>query len=534
MTEDLAELEQALEASLCRRSLARFFVAAWKVLEPATALAWAKPYEDMCDHVQRLIEDWGARQADPTYVQLFRDLLLTGPPGSLKSRILTVAVPWAWLRWPELRVIAVSINPRVAMRDSMFSRDIIASDWYQRTFKPAWSIRSDSDGKEIYSNTAGGSRAANGLGANIIGSRADWIIVDDLHDPASVESDAQRENVHVAWDSLANRTNDITTSIRAGAAQRTHQDDWSSRRIAENWVHVDLPMLFEADRNASTPLGWRDSRTVEGECLHPERFPPSEIARLRKTYGERKWACLYQGRPSPPGGSLVKTAWLRFWRKAGAPDGSAARPSGCWSGPAVELPRMDAVTIAADLAMGKMTKDGDFNVVLAIGRKGSDFFLLECWRARADFPAVQAVMREMAARHPLSRRVVEQAAAGASLVASLQREAGLSGLIGVPPSGTKEQRLHAVLSFFEAGNVHFPEAWPGLDEAIAELTIFPSAKHDDFVDALSLGLAQTALVGLSPHERFRALGPDGPPPRPPLRPAPPDAWWRPDPTQETP
>ena len=91
------------------------------------------------------------------------------------------------------------------------------------------------------------------------------------------------------------------------------------------------------------------------------------------------------------------------------------------------------------------------------------------------------------------RGAIGSPSAGASLVASLERE--VSGLVGVPPRGSKESRLQAVLAFFDAANVHLPEGWPGLDAAVAELTTFPNARHDDFVDALTLALAELATRG---------------------------------------
>ena len=497
-----------LRAELAKRSLAEFFRQGWHVLEAATPLAWSWHLDAICLHVQVVIEDWARRQTDPAAIQRVRDLLVSIGPGTAKSRVGVYAIPWAWLRWPTLRAICLSANPRVALRDSSYAREVIASPWYQQSFKPAWQIRSDEDSKGIFANTAGGSRSAIGMDARIVGTRADLLWIDDPHDPEEAQSDAQRRAVLERWDtSIANRVNDIGSSVRIGIAQRVHEDDWSSHRIAEGWTELMLPLEFEPDRACVTPIidpatgnPWRDPRTVEGEVLHPDRFPPDEIAKLKKASG--RFATLYQQRPAPAGGALVKTSWLRYWRKPGAPDASNTRPSGSWLGPAVELPaKMDQVVIAADLAMGKKTAEGDFNVIVALGKKGSDFYVLECWRARADFPEVQREFKAMARRHPNARKVVEQAAAGASLVASLQRE--VSGVIGVPPSGSKEQRMHAVLGFYEAGNVHLSESWPGLGDAVHELTTFPRGRHDDFVDALNLALSQLTLVVDDDYEEKR-------------------------------
>ena len=92
----------------------------------------------------------------------------------------------------------------------------------------------------------------------------------------------------------------------------------------------------------------------------------------------------------------------------------------------------------------------------------------------------------------MARKVVERAAAGASLVTSLRLE--VPGLIDIPPQGSKEQRVQAVLAFYEAGNVHLDEHWSRLGDAVHELQLFPNARHDDFTDAMSLALAELAVM----------------------------------------
>ncbi len=484
----------ARERSRLRRSLKDFFRAGWHVLEPTTPFQAAKHLDVLCDHLQAQLEGWAAKQADPTFEPPIQNLLATLPPGTLKSRALVMASAWAWVRWPSLKMLATSGNPRLALRDSMFFRQVVTSSWYVETFRPTWQIRDDQDAKGALGNTAGGVRLALGWDARAVGEHVDWIQADDPHDPEQVESDATRVGVLEKWDgSWANRVCDLASSIRTGIAQRTHEQDWSAARIAEGWAHLDLPMLYEPDRECVTPLGKPDWRTVEGESIQPARFTPEVIDKERTRVRERRWATLYQGRPAPASGAMVKLADLRFWRKQSAPH-VAARPKGCYAGPARTLPAMDAVVIAGDLAGGKLTTKGDFNALVAVGRSGADFYLLEFWVKRAGFPEVQAKVRELARRYPSAKKVIESAASGASLVASLESE--IAGLVGQTAKGDKESRLESVLAFFEAGNFHLPDGAPGVDALVASLTTFPNAAHDDDVDAISLALSVLATDAL--------------------------------------
>lgn len=479
------------------RSFADFFQAAWHVIEPSTPLTWGWALQAVCDHLQAVIEDWAKRQQDPTFVQRIRDLLITMPPGTAKSRALVMLVPWAWLRRPELRVLALSSNPRVSSRDSVFARDVIASEWYQGTFRPQWQVREDDDSKGSFANTHGGSRLALGWSAKIIGQRGDLLLVDDPHDPEEVESDPIREGVLERWDStICHRTNDLASSCRVGICNRVHEYDWASARIAEGWTHLDLPMLYEAERACRTPLGTPDKRSAEGDVIDPKRFPQIELEKLRANTSERRWATLYQGRPAPAGGALIKTEWLRFWRRNDQPDAPTTRPSGCYQGPAQVLPEKLTVVITADLAGGKLTRTGDFNAIVAVARSGPDLFLLETWRERAAFPEVLDAFRGFASRYKGAPIVVEQAASGAPVVATLQRE--LPGVIAQPPRGDKVTRVESILHYFRALNVHLPQHWAWLDGAIAELTTFPSSRFDDFTDALQIAIAYLASESVSP------------------------------------
>lgn len=479
---------EARRRSRLKRSFSDFFQAGWHVHEPSTKLVWGWAYEAVCNHLQALVEDWARRRDDATFVQRFRNLLVTLPPGFLKSRMLAYLIPWIWLRWPELRAICMSCNPRVAQRDSVIARDLIASDWYQRTFRPTWQIRDDADAKGAFINTRGGFRNAIGIDARAIGERADMWILDDLHDPEEVEGDAARNHVHDRWEgTLGNRVNDLATSIRCGIAQRTHEDDWSARRIKEGWTHVDFPMLYELDRDCTTPLGKPDLRTIADEPLDPIRFLPATIAEERKNRGERRWATLYQGRPAPAAGAMIKIADLRYWRRD-ADALIAARVQHAYMGPAIIVPpRMEAICIAGDLAGGKETTKGDYNALVAVGRSKARFYLLKFWLKRAGFPEVQNKVREFAREFPNAHKVIEAAASGAALVASLEAE--IPGLVGKVARGDKESRLESVIAIFEAGQFYLPDGTPMLDLVISMLTMFPNAAHDDIVDAISLALS---------------------------------------------
>lgn len=508
--DDIRAEHRRRRVAACTHTFAEFFRDGWHVLEPTTPLSWSWHLEEVCNHIQQVIEDWAKRQTNPKFVQRVRDLLVSLGPGTGKSRIGVYLIPWIWLRWPSFRAICLSANPRVALRDSMLSREVIGSDWYQGWFTPSWKIRDDADAKGSYVNTGSGFRNAAGIDARIVGERGDLIWIDDPHDPDEVSSDAKREGVHERWMAIGDRLNDLSVSLRMAIAHRTHPADWSSKRIEEGWCELRLPTEFDAGAPCRTPFGG-DRRTVHGESLHPARLTPEVIAKEKKRL-LLKYNALHQQDPANAGGAMIKIVNLRFHRAPGMPDARSLRPVGCFDGPAVETPSaFDAVCIAADLAGGKETTRGDYNAIVAVGKRAANFFLLRAWRRRADFPVVQREFRSFCDQYPLSHKIVEAAASGMALVTSLVSE--IPGLIGRPVKGDKATNMQPVLAFFEAGNVFLDENHPELAAApdgdpglVTELAMFGTGKgHDDFADAFRMALVQLALVDAAAAEKRKHL-----------------------------
>src|SRR5262245_7311917 len=160
----------AVRAEQARRRLYDFLRFAWAELEPGQAFEPGAHIEAICDHVQWQLEDRARAAEDPDYVMQVQNLLINIPPRCLKSRIVSVcATAWAWLRWPYLRILCLSANPRVSSRDADATRELIRSKWYQGWFAPAWKIREDKTALAGLGNTAGGFRAARGFDATITG-----------------------------------------------------------------------------------------------------------------------------------------------------------------------------------------------------------------------------------------------------------------------------------------------------------------------------------------------------------------------------
>jgi predicted phage terminase large subunit-like protein len=116
------------------------------------------------------------------------------------------------------------------------------------------------------------------------------------------------------------------------------------------------------------------------------------------------------------------------------------------------------------------------------------FYLLDQFRAKADFPETVAAVRQIANTWRPLPIMIEGKANGPAVISALQGE--ISGILEINPAGGKESRASSIAPLFEAGNVYLPHpqmaAW--VEESIQEITMFPRAPHDDVVDAMSQAL----------------------------------------------
>lgn len=510
LEEALATLQRA-RAEKCRRSLYDFLRYGWHVLEPDTDLDDWWHLKAICDHVQWVLEGWLHRR-DPEYAERAKNLLINVPPGTLKSRIVSVYAPaWMWLHAPHWRVLCVSINPRVSMRDADFSKTLIKSEWYQTWFAPDWEIREDKDATSCYGNTKGGQRDSMGWHANIVGQRADALILDDPNDVEKVHSDATRNKVNNTYENtLKNRVNDERFSLRLGIQQRAHAEDFSAcfLRVHNEVLHLLLDTEFDPKYprpkdTARKPIAWVDPRVNAGEVLHPARMTPNWVAEQKKN--SARWAAQYQQRPEAAGGAMFKWAWFKWYKPDGkAADGNGRRPWGLPQPgddeyePAIPLPRLQWVAMTVD-ANFKKTIEGSRVSVQVWGGARADRFLLDCITRPMDFIETLGVIKQLHTKWSpgglkdqpsVSRILIEDKANGPAAINSLKRD--ISGVIPIEPEGGKESRGMACQPQIESGNVYLPEGAPFLEVSSEggegwwpEVTKFPNGSRDDQPDAMT-------------------------------------------------
>jgi predicted phage terminase large subunit-like protein len=402
-------------------------------------------------------------------------LLINQPPRSLKSICVSVAyVAWLLGHDPTRRVIVVSYSNDFAAELHRQFRMVIDAPWYRALF-PAMRPEKDS-GTELVT-TAGGSRYATSIGGTLTGRGADLIIVDDPLKAEDAMSESARRRV-IDWygGTLVSRLNDKENGPIVVVMQRLHENDLAGHLIEQGgWHPLDLPAV--ADEDSTTPTGHGKSFTRRrGEVLHADRESQAVLERIRTEIGSLMFSAQYQQRPVPLEGNLIKRDWFRFYDQPPQP------------GPG------HLVVQSWDIAM--MTGEAnDFSVCTTWRMVRSDYYLIDVFRARLQYPDLRRKVASLVARYGAGTILIEKAGPGMTLLQDLQSDLpqGMTRPIGVKPDGSKADRMVAESAKIEAGHMHLPKQADWLGSFLLELLAFPNGRYDDQVDSVSQFLKWAAV-----------------------------------------
>lgn len=386
-------------------------------------------------------------------------LIITMPPRHGKSELASVHFPsWFLGRNPDKRIIAASHSSTLAYHFSRRARNLMSD--------PAWpfAVTTAGDLANVQSWDIAGHRGgyyAAGVGGRIAGRGADVLMVDDAVGSAEeADSETYRERT---WDWF---TQDAVTRLEPDArivliGTRWHEDDLIGRALngGETWEHVDLPALND-----------------DGMALWPERFDAEALTRIKAQIGSRAFEALYQQRPSPAEGAILKREWWQSWR---AP-----------------LPAIEWIVQGWDTAF-KTGRENDYSVCVTIALSGGQFFVLDRWRERVEFPGLKRALRDQWTRWQPDEIIVEDAASGQSLIQELNQQNAPGALlmdhvvlpiVAFKPDRDKVARVNAISPYAEGARIFLPAEAGWREEFVEEAAAFPNATHDDQVDAFTMAM----------------------------------------------
>jgi predicted phage terminase large subunit-like protein len=221
-----------------------------------------------------------------------------------------------------------------------------------------------------------------------------------------------------------------------------------------------------------------------------------------------------QQTPIPKGGGIIKDDWWTLWKDD-------------------QYPELDYILAAVDTAYGEK-QENDYSAMVVLGvftvqnkatisntlnRYGTrqqiervyaegapNVVLMYAWKARLSFHELVKKVIETAKKWKIDRLIIEDKAAGISVIQEVQRIVSIEefGISPVTPKGDKWQRLHSVSHLWAEGMVWAPDKeWA--EQVIREVSSFPKGKHDDLVDCMSHGmkyLRDNGLLSRAPERLY--------------------------------
>jgi predicted phage terminase large subunit-like protein len=428
-----------------------------------------KPYYQ--NWLKKVSPSWIWNWNYQVYIQQYLDkitdgeikrLMLFVPPRHGKSEMVTVRYPvYRLKRDPGIRVIFGAYNQTLAEKFSRKSRKIA---------RDQLSLSRERTAAEDWETEAGGGVRAVGVGGGITGQGGDLIIIDDpVKSRKEANSKTYRDTVYDWY------TDDLYTRLEPNAAiilimTRWHEDDLAGRILASedgpNWTVINLPAEAEKD----DPLS-----REPGEALCPDRYPLSELIKIKRVLGKSYYA-LYQQRPMEQEGDKFKRSWFELISKLPA--------------------AFDATVRYWDKAS---TKDGgDYTAGVLMGRLGETYYVLDLVRGQWSTGERDQKIRETAIAdrerwgHVVT--VFEQEPGSSGVDAARSMAKILDGFTVKTDKVTGDKALRAD-PFASQAEFGFVKVYRGhwFDDWIDEITSFPNGAHDDVVDASSGAYNQIAV-----------------------------------------
>lgn len=429
---------------------------------------------------QPFLVNWHHERIVDSLMSVYRgevkNLLINMPPGGTKTELAVIHfMAWCFARSPYCRFLHLSGSGELASLNSATTKEIIEIEEYQALWPRV--VRRDTRAKnrwnlDVCGRTAGGVYATS-TGGQVTGFRAGYIrpgfsgaiIIDDPLKADDLWSKAKRE--------AANRK--LTGTIRSRRAssehtpiilimQRLHDDDPSGHALAGGFAAEFEHLEIKGVQNEETPdecSYWEEKESLASMLELKERDPYTYSAQI-------------QQRPTPPGGAMIKTDWVQYYR--------------------VLPENMHTLIFVMDTAL-KTAERNDYSVLSLWGFDGLNVYLLDVLRGKWEAPDLLTEAARFLGKHrprrpsPLRIRgaLIEDKASGTGLIQSLRRDAALRDIpiIAVQRGTDKVSRVNDVLPFIRAGRLFVPESAPWQAAYLGEMAAFSPAmthKHDDQVD----------------------------------------------------
>jgi predicted phage terminase large subunit-like protein len=319
------------------------------------------------------------------------------------------------------------------------------------------------------------------MGGTVLGRGADVIIMDDPNNTKRLSA-VERKNTIKSWtDTISTRLNNPETGLFIVIQQRLHTEDLSGyllEKEPQNWTNVCLPA--ELGQNINPP---ELAEHYQDGLLWKNRFSRKVLDNFKAVLGSVGYANQLNQLTSPEEGNIIKREWIliedydKFLEKCAV---NSIKPK--WD-------------MFLDSAQTEKKKNDPSGIMVATKIFGN-VYVRKAVEKRLTFPDLITTLKTMYKDYKINRLFIEPKSSGKDIVAQLRRQTDMTVVELPSPTTDKETRLNAVSPLIEGERFVLIEDMSN-DIIIDQLTQFPNAAHNEFVDlsgyALSKYIKQTSL-----------------------------------------
>ena len=274
-----------------------------------------------------------------------------------------------------------------------------------------------------------------------------------------------REQVNEWFDqTLISRLNNKKKGVIIVIMQRLHQKDLSGHLENKGtvWEHIKIPAIAEED--LVYKIGSNKYTFKKDTALHEERDSLEDWKKLKAEMGSKAFNCQYQQNPIAASNQLIRLKWFRRYN------------------PINELPQGRYVQ-SWDCSF-KVGDNADYSVCTTWLSSKNCMYLVDVFRDKLNFPDLKQKTIDLAEKYNPYSIIIEDKAAGHSLIQQLEYESCLP-IIPFRPKQDKMTRFVTITPLIEGGRVYLPRDADWLAQYEMEIMNFPYSKHDDQVDSTS-------------------------------------------------
>lgn len=387
-------------------------------------------------------------------------LIISMPPRHLKSLCTNVAWPtWLMGKNPSNKIITVSYSRDLSAKHALDARQIMQSAWFDKLF-PHFALSNEQNSKYKMNTTVNGFRLSTSVDSTITGEGADYIILDDPHNPAHIFS-VKRRNKVIEWFErvIMSRLDDYNKGAIVVVMQRLHKDDLAGWLLASNrWTHLSLPIVAEQTMHFTTRIGALEKTITfeQGAILDNYRYNHDNIKQIKNEVDAYVFASQYMQNPIDIDNNPIKARYLVRYKQ---------HPVG-------------PVIMSWDTAA---SKNGCYSVGSVWVTHNGEHYLLDIIRGKWQYSELKSIVIDSYDRWKCVRVLIENKSSGQQLLQDLPSHIAV---VTINPVESKESRLLKVVGLFEKGRVLLPETAPWLFDLEYELLSSPK-NSDDQIDSIT-------------------------------------------------